>query len=31
MDNNDKNPTSNFDMSTLIDEAATQQNHYRNV
>jgi hypothetical protein len=34
MDNIDKNTTSNFDTpswSTLIDEAATEQNHYPNV
>jgi hypothetical protein len=35
MDNTDKNTTSNFDApsswSTLIDEAATEQNHYQNV
>jgi len=34
MDNIDKNTTSNFDApswSTLIDEAATEQNHYPNV
>ncbi|CAF3368190.1 unnamed protein product [Rotaria sp. Silwood1] len=33
MDNIDKNTTSNFDTptwSTLIDEAATEQNHYQN-
>jgi hypothetical protein len=34
MDDIDKNTTSNFDApswSTLIDEAATEQNHYQNV
>jgi hypothetical protein len=34
LDNIDKNTTSNFDApswSTLIDEAATEQNNYQNV